>query len=305
MPRPTLGLMMAMAAALLAGCATRETAETNPRVIRVLLLGGQSNMQGMGKVSQLSPAQAAPIAGVRFWTGDAFEPLDPKVTPLSLRPGEFGPEIGLLRRLRAGGDDAPIAVIKHFVGGQGLDAGWDGDSWRGEAAGPGRKTFYPGERAADPNTGLHYQSWLTRMRAGLAALRKEGLEPEVIGIVWVQGERDAIRLESARRYDANLLRLRERLAEDLALPSPPALAFARVLPAAADVPRFAARADLLKAMDRLDDGSARPLNPGVRGARTDGFGCLPDKVHFDTKGQLQLGAALADALIRARDEAGM
>lgn len=301
MPRILLSLLAAL---MLGGCATRETA-SDPRVIRVLLLGGQSNMQGLGKVAQLTPAQAEPLRDVRFWNGEAFEALDPRATPLSFRPGEFGPEIGLLRQLRKGGDDAPLAVIKHFVSGQGLDAGWDGDDWRGETPGPGRRTFHPGEGADDPNIGLHYQSWLARVRAGLDALRKEGLAPEVIGVVWVQGERDAIQPASARRYDANLLRLRERLAADLALPSPPAWAFARVLPAAAGMPRFAARAELLAAMDRVDDGNPRPLNPGVRGARTDGFGTLPDKVHFDTKGQLQLGAALADALVKAQDEGGM
>jgi hypothetical protein len=263
-------------------------------IAHVLLLGGQSNMQGIAK---LAPEDKVALPGAVFWDGKGFEPLDLATTRVSLRPGEFGPELGLVRRLRERGVSHDLHLVKFYRSGQPLDAGFDSDRWLGPDGGPGRATFWPGAKPGDPHVGRHYQAWLAQCRAALAALRAAGKEPKVIGIVWVQGEADAKHEVAAGRYPASLRLLRSRLCADLGISEPP-LVYAQVLPAAEGEPRFVARDLLRRRLADLDAASGHAdATPGFHMTRTDGFGCLPDKVHFDRAGQLSLGAALADALL--------
>lgn len=265
-------------------------------VAHVLLLGGQSNMQGIAK---LAPEDRIALPGTLFWEGKAFAPLDMATTRVSGRPGEFGPELGLVRRLRERGVTHDLHLVKFYRSGQPLDAGFDNDRWLGPDGAPGRATFWPGAKAGDPNVGRHYQAWLAQCRAALGAIRAAGKEPEVLGILWVQGEADAKHEIAAGRYPASLRLLRSRLSADLGIPEPP-LAYAQVLPAAEGMPRFPSRDLLRRRMAELDAKSGHAdAAPGFTMARTDGFGCLPDRVHFDRAGQLSLGAALADALLVA------
>lgn len=139
---------------LLLAWATLGAAERTP--VTVYLLGGQSNMQGLGKLAELPPAELAESPGVFFWNGKAFEPMQPGKTKLSTRAAEFGPEVGFVRGLRAAGVRGDVYLIKHHLSGQPLDAGWNNARWQGPDPGPKRATFYPGKEATDPNIGLHY-----------------------------------------------------------------------------------------------------------------------------------------------------
>lgn len=263
-------------------------------VAHIVLLGGQSNMQGIAK---LAPEDKVALSGIVFWDGKGFEPLDLATTRVSGRPGEFGPELGLVRQLRARGVAHDLHLVKFYRSGQPLDAGFDNDRWLGPDSGPGRATFWPGAKPVDPHVGRHYQAWLAQCRAALSAIRDAGKEPKVMGIVWVQGEADAKHEVAAGRYPASLRLLRSRLAADLGVAEPP-FAYAQVLPAAEGMARFPARDLIRRRMTELDAKSGHAdATPGFHLARTDGFGCLPDKVHFDRAGQLSLGAALADALL--------
>ena len=110
----------------------------------VYLLAGQSNMQGLGRVARLPEAWRSPLDGVRFWNGEAFEPLDPSTTRISSRAGEFGPELGFARGLRDGGQPRGLHLVKFHRSGQPLHHGWDGNRWVGGEAQPGRRNFHPG-----------------------------------------------------------------------------------------------------------------------------------------------------------------
>lgn len=275
------------------------TSAAEPTPVAVYLLGGQSNMQGLAKLADLPSADLAPVPGVFFWNGKAFEPLHLGKTRLSTRVGEFGPEVGFVRALRAAGVKSDLYLIKHHLSGQPLDAGWNGAKWEGPDAGPKRATFYPGKDATDPNLGLHYAAWLKVNRAAFVALRADGKEPVVKGIAWMQGEADAKHETSAQRYPATLALLHRRLVADLALQPTPPLAYGQVLPAAADVPRFVARDLLRRRMEEADEASRHAdAVPGLRMVKTDGFPVVEDKVHFNAAGQLRLGAALGAALAK-------
>lgn len=267
------------------------------RAVDVVLLGGQSNMQGIGKVADLPADLPRAVPNTFFWNGKAFEPLVAGVTRSSSRPDEFGPEIGLGLGLATAA--APVYLIKNSASGMPLHAGWNAAKWEGPAPGPGRKTFYPGEKAGDPNTGTLYRGMLAEYRAGLAHLEKAGQAPVVKGFVWMQGEADAKHEVSAREYGESLRRLRARLAADLGLPSPPPLVFGQVLPHEPAMERFTHRAEIRQAMATADERSGQPAaQPGVRMVSTDGFGVLPDTVHYTADGLLRLGRAFAGELSR-------
>lgn len=272
-------------------------AERSP--VTVYLLGGQSNMQGLGKIAELPAADLAVLPGVFFWNGKAFEPLQVGKTKLSTRAAEFGPEVGFVRGLRSAGVQGDVYLIKHHLSGQPLDAGWSNAKWEGPEAGPKRATFYPGKDAADPNVGLHFLAWQKMNTAAFAALRADGKEPVVKGIAWVQGEADAKHEVSAQRYPATLALLRQRLIGELELKADVPFAYAQVLPAAGDVPRFVARDLLRRRMAEADEASRHAdAVPGLRMVKTEGFSVVADHVHFDTAGQLKLGAALGAALAK-------
>jgi len=263
--------------------------------VDVILLGGQSNMQGIGKVADLPADLPRAVPHTFFWNGKVFEPLVAGVTRSSNRAGEFGPEIGLGLGLATAA--APVYLIKDSASGMPLHAGWNAAKWEGPAPGPGRKTFYPGEKAGDPNTGTLYRAMLAKYRAGLAHLEKAGQAPVVKGFVWMQGEADAKHEVSAREYGESLRRLRARLAADLGLPTAPPLVFGQVLPHEPAMERFTHRVEIRQAMAATDERSGLPAaQPGVRMVSTDGFGVLPDTVHYTADGLLRLGRAFAGEL---------
>ena len=265
------------------------------RAVDVILLGGQSNMQGIGKVADLPANLPRAVPHTFFWSGKTFDPLVAGVTRSSTRAGEFGPEIGLGLGLATAAK--PVYLIKHSASGMPLHAGWNADKWQGPAPGPGRKTFYPGETAGDPNTGTLYRGMLAQYRAGLAHLEKAGQAPVVKGFVWMQGEADAKNEVSAHEYGESLRRLRARLAADLGLPAPPPLVFGQVLPHEPAMERFTHRVEIRQAMAAVDERSGLPTaQPGVRMVSTDGFGVLPDTVHYTADGLLRLGRAFAREL---------
>jgi hypothetical protein len=268
------------------------------RAVEVVLLGGQSNMQGIGKVADLPAEIPRAVPHTFFWNGKDFEPLVAGVTRSSTRPGEFGPEIGL--GLGLGTEASPVYLNKHSASGMPLHAGWNAAKWEGPAPGPGRVTFYPGEKSGDPNAGTLYLAMLKTYRAGLAHLEKSGPSPTVKGFVWMQGEADAKHEISAKEYGESLRRLRARLSEDLRLPAPVPLVFGQVLPHEPAMERFTHRADIRRVMAEADERSGRPAaQPGVRMVSTDGFGLLPDTVHYNAEGQLRLGRAFAVGLGKA------
>ena len=253
--------------------------------------------QGIGHVAELPVAWREPLPDVWFWNGDAFEPLDPTRTRLSAREGEFGPEVGFARGLRAAGRTAPVYLVKFNRSGQGLHAGWDGGRWAGPGSGPGRATFHPGDTPEDPDVGLHYRAWLEQVRAATADLSTQGLTPVLRGVVWMQGEQDSKQELAAQGYATNLRRLRARLGADLGAPALPWV-YGQVLPHEPALPRFSNRTELRASMAALDARSAAPdATPGMWMVPTEGMPLLADTVHYDAIGQQRLGLAFAAAMV--------
>lgn len=262
--------------------------------VDIYLLGGQSNMQGIGKLADLPADVRREPADTFFWNGKAFEPLVVGTTRTSNRPGEFGPEIGLATALPA--NDRGHYLVKYAASGMPLHHGWNAAAWVGDEPGVKRRNFYPGERPDDPNQGTLYREMLNRFRAAITALQERGDTPIIRGFVWMQGEADAKHERSATDYAVSLRRLRDRIAADLGVESLP-FVFGQVLPHEPAMDRFTHRREIRSAMAAADERSGKPeAIPAARMVSTDGFGMLPDTVHYDASGQLALGHAFASAL---------
>lgn len=265
------------------------------RRVDVWLFGGQSNMQGIAQLADLPPDVPKNIPNAWFWNDQRFEPLVLGQTKLSGRTGEFGPEVGFA--LQMAQSEHPNYLIKYSASGMPLDHGWNGDTWVGGEPQPGRRNFYPGETPDDPNTGTLYREMCARFLAAVKHLEGEGYRPVIRGFLWMQGEQDSKHKESANNYAANLKRLRQRLAADLNAPAGLPLVFGQALPYEPAAARFTHRLELRAQMAAADAESRRP--EAIRNAKmvaTDGFGLLPDTVHFNADGQLRLGIGMAKAM---------
>lgn len=268
----------------------------------VYLLGGQSNMQGSGKLADLPEEQLEPLRNIFFWNGKTFEPLIPGKIPHG-KKGRLGPEIGFATEMAKIG--RTVFLIKHSASGMPLDAGWNGgsadnSSWKGDPPAPNRATFYPGLSPKDPARGKLYKKMLSHYQAGIAALKKEGCQVNICGFVWMQGEQDSKVELSAGRYAQSLKRLRDRLAEDLGFDKGEELpfVFGQVLPHTPALERFVCR-DTIRAQQTAADmnsGSNEAI-PNALMVSTDSFPLNNDTVHYNAVGQILLGTAFAKKLI--------
>ena len=146
---------------------------------KVFLLGGQSNALGRAPSSGLpvSPVNLQmPQVDILFYFGS---------TLTTIRPGsgsetsEFGPEVSFGRAIADALPADNIAIIKYAAGGTALYNDWA------------------------PGSGPNYTTFRNTVTAGLAAIQAAGHTTEIVGMLWHQGESDAIEGQQAA-YQTNL-----------------------------------------------------------------------------------------------------
>lgn len=264
--------------------------------VDVYIFSGQSNMVGAAKLADLAEEQRAPLPQARFWNGSAFEEYVPGTTLTSAKPERFGPELAFARNLPNATPENPVYLIKFAVGGRPLHAGWDHAKWMGEAPGPNRETFYPGENPKDPNVGTLYTKLLNRVLPALAHLKEKGIDYRVRGVLWMQGEADAKNETSATEYARSLKQWHQRLLEDIgAEPCP--LVFGQVLPYTPPAERFTHRDEARQSQANLDrDSGHADAYSWARMVPTEGMELADDTVHYNASGQLKLGHAFATSM---------
>jgi len=268
-------------------CATFLKAD----VVDVYLLGGQSNMQGSGRLKNLGLEQNPELKNVFFFAEGKFGNYEVGKTKTSGNLKRFGPELGFSKVMAESGK--PIFLIKHAAGGMPLHHGWNGAKWLGGEPSPGRTNFYPGINKADPNVGKLYTAMLERYIAGIKSLTDAGHTPVVKGFLWMQGEQDSKNAVSARSYDQSLKNLIVRLKQDLGLERLPCV-FGQVLPAEKHLPRFTHRDLIREKMAACDMSSGSPSAISLCSMiSTDTFPLMADTVHYNAQGLYQLGTAMA------------
>ncbi len=273
-------------------------------------LGGQSNMDGYGQISELPDDLKGEVDGARIFLGQITQDTQP-VTGLGLwaplTPGfgggaktdgnavtlgdRFGPELTFASRLRELRPNEKIAIIKYAKGGSSLDvrqSGWG--------------TWDPHDARADGINQYDHALAAIDTATKVTDIDGDGTPDRLIpaGIVWMQGETDATTEATASDYRDNLAEMAELL-------------------------RAALRKDDLPfIIGRISDSHAGPVEGQpvwefgeiVRTAQqqvaetdpyaaivttTDDYG-YSDRAHYDTGGYIDLGRAFAEAINALRDE---
>ncbi len=245
--------------------------------VSVYLLGGQSNMAGeTSNASFLAGTpQGNPLPAVQIWQPGFNSFVD-------LRPGfqnnfgvstGFGAEIGFghtLEAARASGqlDNEEIYLVKYAIGATTLAVDWNVDG-----------------------TGNRYDDFTQWVGGALANLASAGLDYTIEGMLWMQGENDAINAAYAASYQSNLTNLiadvRSRYGANMDF------VIGRLHEELA--PFYYTEANVV----RTAQATVAQANPRNYLVNTDGLTVNPvDGVHFDSSGHLALGVAFANVFIR-------
>ena len=302
---PLALLMVAGSVAAPAGAATYD----------LYFLGGQSNMDGYGRVEDLPEGLDGPVEGVMIFHGNTAEdstPVDGRGVWAELRPGHgvgytsdgedgeyserFGVELTFARALQELEPEARIALVKYSRGGTSIDRSAAGSfgCWEPD---------FPGGRGAGIN---QYDHFLATVRHATAVrdIDGDGEDDTLVprGIVWMQGESDAAwSLEIAERYEAHLARL---------------MGLVRATLRADDLPVVVGRISDSGLDEEEQDGRVWNHGDVVREAQAsfvarDGHAALvtstdeyaySDRWHYDSAGYIDLGRQFATAIHGLRTE---
>ena len=189
---------------------TEEKQEYPENTAKVILLGGQSNATGASYSSFLKEkvsteqyeeyvngysnvkilySSGTLSSGVPSVRNKTSEFVDTKLGQ-GISGSAFGPELGLAAYLSKTYPDETFYIIKYAIGGSGLYAHWNPED-------------------EEKNSCLvEFKETVDR---GLELLDEMGLDPRIVGFVWMQGESDASTLYRAHEY----YRLQKALIEDI------------------------------------------------------------------------------------------
>ncbi|MBW4891537.1 sialate O-acetylesterase [Mucilaginibacter sp. HMF5004] len=258
--------------------------------ISVYLIGGQSNATGQGYMANMADTMKFDTTILLFHSGKPhLNSGKPALTWMPLRQASesadrFGPELGFSNKIRLYDHNKHIAIIKHAHSGTNLYNQWN-----------------PGKDAADTaHWGQQFKVFVQTIDSGLNALRKMGYMPVIKGMLWQQGENDAIKIDSASlNYAKNLSHFISRVRQQYKTPKMP-FVYGYVLPP----PNTGADRDLVrKAEHDVDQHSATPW--AIKNAIvvfTDDLSLRAndkntkypkDIIHFGTNGTWVLGIRMA------------
>lgn len=180
--------------------------------------------------------------------------------------GGFGPEFGLARTLLDRGT-AKLAIVKAAFSGTGIGRDWN-----------------PRSEGAD---GSCYRALMAETRKAIAAAKEQGIELRLRAFVWVQGESDA-NSGNVHRYAGRMAKLVAALRKDLQTPDLIALLAVNT--------RFLE--DRNKFMPYIVASQREVAAKDRLAAYVDTSKCtIANRVHFDSKGTLEMGRLFAEKLL--------
>lgn len=232
----------------------------------VFVLAGQSNMVGQGKASELAPAYRRPPANVDFYYNGYKTPLN--------RFRHFGPEIGFAYEIARHYPHTKIKLIKFAVGGTSMFA-WD-PQWNAAKA----------HSTRNGSAGPLFKKLIKTVN-----IQFDEKKSKLAGIIWMQGETDAFYLNAAKQYQGNLLRFVNTLRSTLNSPN------ALFIMGSVNPPL-----DLFQSTSIVQHAQKRASQQirNLRLVKTDDLDKRNDHLHYNTKGQLELGKRFARAFLRMR-----
>lgn len=268
------------------------------KVMHVVLLAGQSNMQGHGNYDALDGSIKERIKKVSsrvLLSTSNNEKVDAK--PLSYYTAKksekypftnhFGPELFIGLTLAEANPNQEYLLIKKAVGGTSLYGAWSPE-WTAEKA-------KEAERGKIRQKLQLFNEHMSNIHAQLSKLKKEKISFEIIGLAWMQGEGDTNKNSTASTYEANLRKLIAAYRKEINIPKLPfVMGQINVLPRKfKDGPSFVRTAMMKVAnSDKLVDIiQTRALAPW-----TD-FPKHSDNLHYNVEGQKRLGIAFGRLLL--------
>ena len=275
----------------------------------IYLIGGQSNIEGMGRNSFLTTGQRNQSDVQMYHDGSvgsgANQDKWTNLKPAGTRGGfSFGPEVSFGERMNELRPDANIAVIKSARGGTSLAVDWKPGVVKKDGGGR------PTRKVADP-AGPDYRRFALTVYAALAKLDAAGHTYVIKGMLWQQGEEDSKFADKSGAYAENLGAFIGRVRDEFESPNMQ-FVYGNVLPDAVgshatDISgRFPYRDVVRQAHLDVDQDSGHAdatdgahivltnnfaTHGGVRDGHRDN-----DYVHFSESGLLDLGNAFADKM---------
>ncbi len=280
----------------------------NADVFDVYFLGGQSNMEGFGKVDELSEEQRKPIQNAFIFQATPVEdqrPVDGNSLWVPLAAGHgtgfvykdgklnlsdrFGCELSFASSLLERKPNRKIAIIKYAR---------NGSSIAREAAGAWGCWEPDFEASQGQYRDINQYDQMLETICNAMDVRDvdgDGVNDQLVpaGIVWMQGESDAASTEEvARKYEANLKRLMDLIRAALRTDDLP-VAIGRI----SDSKK--GQKDLVWRHGDLVRQAQASFVKNDRYARlvteTDDYN-YSDPWHYDTYGYLELGKRFAEAI---------
>ncbi|MBE7078182.1 MAG: sialate O-acetylesterase [Clostridiales bacterium] len=163
---------------------------------QVIILAGQSNASGCSRDEYLkknvsSEKYAEYQKGydnvyINYLSGENRSEEFVKCAPLQGEiAGGFGPELGLAEKLNELYPDEMFFIVKCAWGGSNLFKQWLSPSSKGK-------------------TGELYRQFVTYVETSIQYLKSKNYEVKIESMCWMQGESDALSVESSERYGEHL-----------------------------------------------------------------------------------------------------
>ncbi len=169
------------------------------KIAEVYLLAGDANAAGTGEIKAL--ADTMKINGdVMIFANTLSIKEAPTYHWTTLQQvygntSMFGPELGFASKIKAVIPNAQVAIIKHTGAGSNLYKDWN-----------------PGADKQDlVHWGAQFKLFIKTVNDAINSLRARGYEPVIKGMIWQQGEGDAVADSSSTQYGANLHRFIARV----------------------------------------------------------------------------------------------
>lgn len=284
------------------GCALKNIAlDQQDDEVNVILLAGQSNMEGMGNYDALDESSQRRIERVSERVllsnkgGDAI-PLSYTLSSWKKKrygfEKGFGPEIFIGLTMAEKYPNKKFLLIKTAYGGTSLYGAWN-THWTSEKA---KKS----EDGYKKNLPL-YKMFKENVKGQLAILDEQKKPYKIIGMAWMQGENDAGLKYAALKYGDNLKEFIKQNRLNANLPNLPFVigqinsTYGRFKKG----PRVVRQAmvDIAKA----DNYTEIVLTDTDTDSAWSDFPKHDDNTHYNTEGQKQLGKAFAAELLKLID----
>ena len=231
-----------------------QVGHSKEKPLKVFVCAGQSNMVGKRSISSDLPKNLQAPQKNLFFNGKSWVALTPRVTE---KKG-FGPEISFASAMSIQLKE-PVGIIKHSIVGTNLAKQWSPN---------GKKSLY--------------KAMINKV---IAAQKTRNIE--IVGMIWMQGESDAVNKAMASSYQKNLSEFIQAARKDLNSPdmifvsgrinSPkPVFAYTDIVRKAQEqcnLPRYA-----YIDCDTLEKGT--------------------DNIHYTTRGIVEMGQKFAEAMLK-------